>query len=420
MSRKLVSFVILGAVIIGAFGYNQVQAQNTIKIGALYPLTGNLSVLGNVTFDGARVALEMINETGGVLGKKVEFVVGDASTPDRAQSEAERLISLEGVQVITGSYSSGLSYAASQVAERYRVVYLETGAVADGLTQRGFKYYFRCCYTGSSNGKISADISKDVLAQKLGKTPGDLKIFVMHEDSDYGTSVAKAAVDQNEKNGFKVLGRDPYKASSTDLSPLILRIKALKPDILIVSSYANDAILIQRQMKQLGAYVSAFIGTGGIYGLPSFGEALGNAVNGIIDTEGAAGVNLNALNKDVRALTEEFYRRYMKKSNVFPNNLSTMGFVGTYLLLKHIIPEAGGTDPEKVREAALKLDIPRKGLSNGWGVQFAKPGTTMEGTNLRAFCVAHQWCDNKLRVVYPHDLKMEDVKMIPLPPWDKR
>ncbi len=84
MSRKLVSFVILGAVIIGAFGYNQVQAQNTIKIGALYPLTGNLSVLGNVTFDGARVALEMINETGGVLGKKVEFVVGDANTPDRA------------------------------------------------------------------------------------------------------------------------------------------------------------------------------------------------------------------------------------------------------------------------------------------------------------------------------------------------
>ncbi len=68
-------------------------------------------------------------------------------------------------------------------------------------------------------------------------------------------------------------------------------------------------------MKQLGAYVSAFIGTGGIYGLPSFGEALGNAVNGIIDTEGAAGVNLNALNKGiVRALTEEFYRRYMKKS----------------------------------------------------------------------------------------------------------
>jgi branched-chain amino acid transport system substrate-binding protein len=420
MNRKMLFVVILGVAIIGAFGLIQAQAQETIRIGALYPLTGNLATLGNVTLDGARIALEMINETGGVLGKKVEFVIGDASTPDKAVSETERLINLERLQIITGTYSSGLSYAASQVAERHGVVYLETGGIADRLTERGFKYYFRSCYTASSNGWLAADLSKDILAPKLGKTPRDLKIFVMHEDSDYVTTVGMAAVDQSKKNGFNVVGRDPYKSSSTDLSPLILRIKGLRPDIVIASSYSNDALLIQRQMKQLGVYVSAFIGTGGIYGLPSFGEGLGNAVNGILDTEGAANINISALSTNVRALAEEYRRRYTGKFKIFPSNLSTLGFTGTYLLLKNIIPAAGGTDPEKVRAAAVELDIPMKGLINGWGVKFAKPGTPMAGTNLRAFPVASQWQDNKLVVVYPTDVKMGEVKMIPLPQWDKR
>lgn len=420
MIRKIVFMVMMGMTFIGFFGLHHVQAQGTIRIGVLYPLTGTLALLGNENLDGARVAQDMINEAGGILGKKVEFILGDASTPDKAQSEAERLISLEGVQLITGTYSSGLSYAASQVAERRGVVYWETGGIADRLTERGFKYYFRVPFTASSNGQLAANISKNILAPKLGKKPGELKIFVIHEDSDYGTTVGKAAEVQGKENGFNIVGRDPYKASSPDLSPLILRMKALKPDIVIGSSYANDALLIQRQMKQLGVYVSAYIGTGGIHGLPSYGEALGNAVNGIIDTEGAANVNVNILSKDLRALSEEWQRRYTAKFKKVISYIAVQGFVGTYLLLKDVIPAAGGTDPEKVREAALKLDIPMKGTIIGWGVQFAKPGAPMEGTNLRAFPVAQQWQNGKLVLIYPDDLKVGDATMIPLPAWDKR
>ncbi|XUJ36229.1 ABC transporter substrate-binding protein [Bradyrhizobium japonicum] len=100
--------------------------------------------------------------------------------------------------------------------------------------------------------------------------------------SDYGTSVATAAETKAKELGFKVAGRLPYKAATTDLAPLVLRMKASSADIVIASSYANDALLIQRQMKQLGINVGAFIGTGGIYGLASFGEGLGSAVNGIL------------------------------------------------------------------------------------------------------------------------------------------
>ena len=106
-----------------ALASGSVQAQETWRIGALYPLSGNLALLGNENLVGARIAVEMINERGGVAGKKVELVTGDASTPDKAQSEAERLSSLEELKVITGTYSSGLSFAASQVVERRGGIY---------------------------------------------------------------------------------------------------------------------------------------------------------------------------------------------------------------------------------------------------------------------------------------------------------
>jgi branched-chain amino acid transport system substrate-binding protein len=395
-------------------------AQETVRIGALYPLTGNLAVLGNENLEGAKIAVEMINDAGGVNGKKVELVTADASTPDKAQSEAERLSSLENLQVITGTYSSGLSYAASQVVERRGGIYWETGGISDGLTERGFKNYFRVVFTASQNGRLAATISADIIAAKLGKAPADLKLLVVHEDSDYGTSVAKAAENKAKELGFNVIGRLPYKATSTDLSPLVLRMKAGAPDIVIASSYANDALLIQRQMKQIGVNVKAFIGTGGIYGLSSFGDGLGTDVNGIFDTEGSARINPAALSDDARTLLAEFNKRFEAATGKQPSYVGTQGFVGTYLLLDKVLPAAGSTDPDKVRAAALALDIPDGGTPLGWGVKFAGEGDPQQGQNLRAFPVAQQWQDGKLVVVAPAKVKTGDAVLVPLPAWGQR
>lgn len=396
------------------------HAQETVRIGALYPLTGNLAVLGNENLAGAKIAVDMINEAGGVGGKQVELVTGDATTPDKAQSEAERLSSLENLQVITGTYSSGLSYAASQVVERRGGIYWETGGISDGLTKRGFKNYFRVVFTASQNGELAATISKEIIAAKLGKAPGDLKLLVVHEDSDYGTSVATAAESKAKELGFNVIDRLPYKATSTDLAPLVLRMKAGAPDIVIASSYANDALLIQRQMKQIGVNVQAFIGTGGIYGLSSFGEGLGTAVNGIFDTEGSAKVNSSALSDDAKGLLAEFKKRFETAVGKQPSYVGTQGFVGTYLLLNQVLPVAGSTDPEKVRAAALALDIPTGGTALGWGVKFAGEGDPVQGQNMRSFPVAQQWQDGQLVVVAPDNVKTNDAILVPLPTWDKR
>ncbi|MDB5999908.1 MAG: hypothetical protein JWP52_1607 [Rhizobacter sp.] len=411
---------ILFATAASAFLLSPLHAQTVWKIGALYPVSGPLALLGTENLNGARIAVEMINEKGGIAGNKIELVTGDASTPDKAQSEAERLASLENLKVITGTYSSGLSYAASQVVERKGGIYWETGGISDGLTKRGFKNYFRVVFTASQNGQLAANVAKDVVAKKLGKDPKDLKVMVIHEDSDYGTSVAQAAEARAKELGFKLGSRTAYKASTTDLSPLVLRMKADAPDVVIASSYANDALLIQRQMKQLGVNVSAFIGTGGIYGLPSFAEGLGTAVNGIFDTEGSAGVNAASLSPESAKQLADFRKRFQAAYGKEPSYVGTQGFVGTYLLLDNVLRKAGSLDPDKVREAAVAVDVPNGGTVLGWGVKFAGESDPMRGQNVRAFPVGQQWQNGKLVVVSPDNVKTNDAILIPLPAWDKR
>jgi branched-chain amino acid transport system substrate-binding protein len=394
--------------------------QATWKIGALYPLTGSLALLGTENLNGAKIAVEMINEQGGITGHKIELVTGDASTPDKAQSEAERLCSLENLKVITGTYSSGLSFAASQVVERHGGIYWETGGISDGLTKRGFKNYFRVVFTASQNGQLAAGLAKDLIAKNLKKDPKDLKIMVIHEDSDYGTSVAAAAEAKAKELGFVITDKTAYKATTTDLSPLILRIKAESPNIVIASSYANDALLIQRQMKQLGVNVDAFIGTGGIYGLPSFAEGLGSSVNGIFDTEGSANINTTALSKDAAKQLEEFKKRFIAAHGKPPSYVGTQGFVGTFLLLDSVLRKADSLEADRIRNVAFALDIPDGGTALGWGVKFAGESDAMRGQNLRAFPVAQQWQNGKLVVVSPEKTKTTDAILMPLPVWEKR
>jgi branched-chain amino acid transport system substrate-binding protein len=396
------------------------QSPEPWKIGALYPLTGSLALLGAENLNGAKIAVDMINERGGIAGHKIELVTGDASTPDKAQSEAERLSSLENLKVISGTYSSGLSYAASQVVERRGGFYWETGGISDGLTKRGFKNYFRVVFTATQNGQLAANISRDLIARQLGKEPKDIKVMVIHEDSDYGTSVATAAEVRAKELGFKVTGRIAYKATTTDLSPLVLRMKAEAPNIVIASSYANDALLVQRQMKQLAVNVDAFIGTGGIYGLPSFAEGLGNSVNGIFDTEGSANINTSALSKDSATQLEDFKKRFQAAYGKAPSYVGTQGFVGTYVLLDSVLRKAGALDPEKMRAAAVAVDVPDGGTALGWGVKFAGETDPARGQNIRAFPVAQQWQGGKLVVVSPDKMKTHAPILVPLPAWDKR
>lgn len=139
-----------------------------VKIGVLLPLSGPLATLGNDVYRGFQLAQEWVNAEGGVFGQPVEFVVGDVPSSTEAVSQANRLISKDGVKVIVGSYASSISIPASQVAERNKVIYLEQGAVADEITKRGFKYLFRMIYPATELGMGAARFVTDTIAPGCG------------------------------------------------------------------------------------------------------------------------------------------------------------------------------------------------------------------------------------------------------------
>jgi branched-chain amino acid transport system substrate-binding protein len=397
------------------------QTTGTISLGALFPFTGNLALLGNEQFNGCEIASDMVNERGGIDGKRVEWVKADAPDPTAATSEANRLITQAGQKLILGSYSSALSVPATAVAERARVVYWEVGAVSDQVTARGFKYTFRTCTNATSLGNGAAEYAARGIAPALGADPRNLKVVIMHEDGPYGTDVGKAAEEMSQGLGLQVLANEAYSsAKTTDFAPLIVRFKGLNPDIIIPTSYINDAVLFWKQARELEFNVKALIGTGAGHGIVDFAKARGDDVNGVFDVDPPPPVNLAALKQDVQAEHKEFIERFTSKIGHEPFVHATMGFTGTVMLLKEVLPKAGSAEPEKVREAALAADAPEGSFVNGWGIRFARPDAPNGGHNERSFAAVMQWQEQALKIVFPEKYATHKPIMIPLPAWSQR
>lgn len=392
------------------------RAADPLRLGALFPFSGSLALLGNETFYGVELATEMINERGGVLGRPVTLVKADCPDATAAANEANRLITQERVNLIIGTYASGLSMAATPVAERNRVVYWEVMAASDDITSRGFRYVFRTGVRSSSLGAGTLTLVDKVIAPKLGKAAKDLRIVQMFEDGAYGTSIQKAVVADAEKAGIKLLANESYTAAkATDLSPLVLRFKDLRPDVVIATSYVNDAILFVRQAKELGLNFGALIGTGAGFSVPDFGRALGKDADGIMNSDFAWGVNPSGLKPESQKLLAEFQRRFKQKYGHDAAIHGTGGFVGAWSLFTEVLPAAGALEPEKVRQAASAVNVPDHTWINGWGLRFGP-----DGQNQRSFAAGYQWQGGTQYLVYPATLATRQPMMIPLPRWQER
>jgi branched-chain amino acid transport system substrate-binding protein len=367
-------------------------ADNVWRIGTIYPLTGPNAKNGIKNFDGVKIATEMINDAGGVLGKKVVLVSADAPDPQAAASEANRLITNERITAIIGTQSSSLSMAATVVAEKNKVFYIETEGVSGLITARGFKYLFRTTFSGSMMATQMVDFSAERLASKLGKTKKNLRLAIVHEDGGFGTSTGKGLQARAKALGLNVVSTHSYSAKSADLSGLILKLKQAKPDILLAAQYINDSILFHRQAKELR--------------FKTLKDADGVLAGGI-----PAEISIKRLGAQPNKDAAEFIRRYKKTHRgEYPNPTSFVGFGGAWIFYKFILPNAGTLDPDKLRAAALSLDIkPGHGALN-WGVKFAKPGARNAGQNLYASAGINQWQDGHLKLIYPREIATADLK----------
>lgn len=401
--RVLVAVLVM-SLMFGCIGC-QSKTEEKIKIGVLFPLSGNMALLGEEQFRGAELARQLINSKGGINGKQIEFIKADAPDATAAVAEADRLINKEGAKIIIGTYSSSLSYAASEVAERNGVIYYEVGAIADNITSRNFKYLFRAVPTASNFGITSARFLANGFAPKLGITPDKLRVAIVHEDSLYGTTVSQFAAEESKRLGMQVVAVEPYSAKAVDLSSVVMKLKAANPDAIIITSYAPDAVLFSRQAKELGLKVKALVGNGGGHSLKSFAEALGPDADGVFNTD----YTQYEVNPQYAVGIKELVEAYKKAFNETPRSgHSLVAYHGT-LVLGEILKKAASTNPEDVRKAALDIDLPDEGSVSGYGAKFAPPNAANAGQNLKAKTAVTQWQGGKQLTVWPEKAAVADM-----------
>src|SRR6266498_5993637 len=280
----LTAAALFGLFVVSAFiGGSEGQAlQGEYKIGVLEPLTGPLAFEGKRHLEGYEIMRDMINASGGVMGKRVTFAVGDAVDPTAAASEANRLITREGVKIITGTYSSTLCGAASEAAARQNVIYWESSCVDPRFNKRGLKNVFRTEIDGTGFGWYNIEFIAKHLAHRLGKKTSELRIAYLSEDSSYGQSVTESARQRAKTEfGMQEVAPEYYTFTTNDLTPVILKLKNANPDILHHIARDQDAILFWRQAREQNFQIKAVVHAGATgYGNPGFGKAFGNDANG--------------------------------------------------------------------------------------------------------------------------------------------
>src|SRR6266850_6921861 len=416
--RVALTLVVLGAVAFVTWSSVPVgaQAPMTIKIGVLYDHTGPFAAGGSLNcWRGAKMMIDLINEKGGVLGKyKLVQVDGDGqSKAEVAINEAERLLNVEKVDILAGIYSSAHAVPLAEKVDKQKKFLWITTAIADAvLKDRHLQYTFRPQANGGSFGENSVAYVAHYAQDKLKKPAKDVRAAIIYEDGPYGAGVAAANEAEAKKQGMQVVLKEGYSIQAPDLSSLVTKLRAARPDVLFHTGYNPDITLFLRQAKEQGLRVKAYLGHGaGHSQLDKLKEGFGNEIEGFHTVDPIASQLLDAkkLKPGVGEMTAEMVRRYKAfEPNIQPQAIAphvSMGFNNMWILLNDVLPRAiqkhGGFSPEALAKAARETDIPEGGTMQGYGVKFLPPGNPMAGQNERAFPAVFQIVDGKFEIVYP-------------------
>lgn len=422
--NALLSRIFIASATVFALSSSPALAEEPIRMGVLQPLTGQFTKNGTEHWAAMQIARDMINERGGINGRKIEYVLADIPTAAAAISETERLITRENVKITTGSGLSPLAIAVSQAAERHKVFHWETVGAAEVITRRGFKYTFQVGGASRLYAQAALNFALEELAPRLKKAPADLRIAMLWENRALGKSIGDGVREHAKGKGVQLVYDEGYDTFITDMTAIVQKLKDVKPDILIAVSYPNDAIMFQRKAKELNFYVDAMVAVTGGYSNPDLRDAIGNAVHGIFVSEFPPRVNPNILKPETREAADEFYKRYNAAMGRAPAGHASASFSGLWGLFTEVFPKAKTFEPDELREIALGLDLPIGTLPNGSGIKFTNndwaPELKDAGQNLLAAIGVWQWQTTGNNEVYPKELATHEPILVPLPAWDSR
>ncbi|MFO1325567.1 MAG: ABC transporter substrate-binding protein [Burkholderiales bacterium] len=356
-----------------------------VKIGVIHPVTGPLAYSGQLCRLGAKIAIDEINAAGGIRGlggAKLEPIYADAPNPQAGTAEVEKA-NEAGVAAIVGAYASAICLATTQAAAKYSLPHLVDVGVADQIVERGLTNTFRF---GPGYRKTTEDAVKylhtiNTLAGNPAKT-----VFIVHEESLFGTGTANLLSQELPKLGFEVKEVIKHANPTRDFSNIVLRMKAVNADIVIPANYYNEYALLVRTMKQQGVRPMAIYSVlGGAASSFKFLAEFPDVASGIIDVNhwyNPANKQALALRRKVEAMKDQYftYEVFLNYENVY--------------LLADALERAKSASRETITQALA---------SSQWNGHFMPYGPTkfVNGQNTGAQPLTMQVRDKDIKVVLP-------------------
>jgi branched-chain amino acid transport system substrate-binding protein len=363
-------------------------AADAVKIGAIYPLTGNAASAGASAKDAVELGAEIVNTahpelsglplgpTAGLPnlgGAKIELInVDHQGNPQVGQNQTLRLITQDKVTAVLGAYHSSVALVATAVAERQSIPFLVADSVALNITGRGFKWIFRTGPIASDFALAYTQFLNDL--KKAGRKIDN--IAIVNENTDYGTSVAGSITEAAKRANITIAAQIPYNANSTDVSGQVLQLKQRQPDVVIFISYTADTILYFKTLKNLDYLPPIIIGDDAGFSDPAFIPNVGDIAQGAINRSawdvGQPGSNPYKINEMFKAK----YGRDLDDTSA--------RFMQGFLVLADAINRAGSTEPARIQKALRETDLKPDQLMIGYrGVKFDDTGqNTLSATYL--------------------------------------
>jgi branched-chain amino acid transport system substrate-binding protein len=394
--------------------------EKVIKIGAIYPLSGNLASTGMSSKRGVELAEDVINNyydldlpfarSRGIpnLGNaKIKVIIGDSrGDPKVGMGEAERMIKSEGCVGLVGAYQSSVTKTTSQVAERYGVPYLNSDSSSYVLTQRGFKWYFRLCPSNETWAQNLVSFLDVVKKEKGAKVK---TLVILYEDTEWGASSSEMQKKYFTEAGYQILDMMAYSAGATDVNSEVLRVIKANPDVLVMNNYVTDGILYTKTFKNLNYNPQHFLTWCGC-SEPAYIPTVGKDGNYFFSYSEFA-PELAEKRKVVKQLLDLHRQKYGEEINE-----NTVRAIPAVFLMADAINRARSTEPEKIYNALMATNIPADQLISPWdGIKF----DPKSHQNIHARYVIVQILNQQYKTVWPPGLA--SAKYVwPWPRWDKR
>jgi branched-chain amino acid transport system substrate-binding protein len=401
----------LGAVLTVGSGWSGVAAaaDDTIVLGAAVSITGKYSTNGKNTKDGYDLAVKVINDKGGVkVGDKtykLEVVYyDDESTPARSAQLTERLIEQDGVQFILGPYGSGLTKAVAPVTEKYKVPMVEANGAARELFTEGYKYIFAVLSTSDYYLRDAIKLAAEQ-AQAAGKDPSEVTVAIAIENDPFSLDVRDGVIEDAEKYGMQVVIDDKLPPELNDMSATLTKVKALKPDVLVVSAHEKGPPLAIRQMQEMRVDVPMLAMTH--CDSSQVAEQMGEAAEyALCASQWDASL---AYEGEYFGSAADYAKLFEETYDYAPPYQAAESTAGV-LVYVDALERAGSLDREVVRDALAATD-----LATFYGpVKFDETGK-----NTGKPMVLYQIQDGQYKVVAP--TKWASAKLVhPMPTWDER